>query len=624
MLRLCFIVASMPIAPGKLSHKIIGILLAMLIVAVAATGLTLFLSRQLEGVAAAINDAGSQRMRSYRIAHLMSRSAAPAAVDAEIDVEIARFGKVLRDLSDGDPERPLASPRSDEVRARLQAVGDAWSTTMRPMALDFRNAVAGERPEIAARFYGRVEAFVGEIDALVLAMERSYTRDTNLLRSVQAGLVLLAVLGTVVLVSTLVRLVIRPVASLEAGMRRMSGNDLDVRLPVESDDEFGQLAQGFNRMADHLQGIYSTLEERVAQETQNLAERNRELGILYGVTAFLGEPASLETLCQGFLERICEALGAGAAAVRLRAAGSDALHALAERGTWGDSGAVTAAEFIAGHAHDVSVGLFSFDITHERQRLGVFDLYFRQPPAWSERERQLLETLGRHLGVAIENLRLKSREQELAVSEERNLLAQELHDSIAQGLAFLNIQVQLLADSLQRGQAEEAMQTAGQLREGVQESYDDVRELLVHFRTRLNQADLESAIATALQKFEGQTGIQTEFEHSGDAMPLAPTDELQIMHIVQESLSNVRKHARASRVHVSLRRSPGGGELVVTDDGQGFDPDDPARNVSGRHVGLEIMRERAHRIGGECRILSQPGAGTRVVLVLPGTSREIH
>ena len=108
----------------------------------------------------------------------------------------------------------------------------------------------------------------------------------------------------------------------------------------------------------------------------------------------------------------------------------------------------------------------------------------------------LLETLGHHLGVAIENQRLKLRDKQLAISEERNLLAQELHDSIAQGLAFLNIQVQLLQDSLHKGRVDEALQTAGQLREGVQESYDDVRELLVHFRTRVHQSDLDTAIQT--------------------------------------------------------------------------------------------------------------------------------
>ena len=128
-------------------------------------------------------------------------------------------------------------------------------------------------------------------------------------------------------------------------------------------------------------------------------------------------------------------------------------------------------------------------------------------------EKSLLETIGQHLGVAIENQRLRSREKELAVFEERNLLAQELHDSIAQGLAFLNIQVQLLQDSLRKGNLEEAMQTAGQLREGVQESYDDVREFLVHFRTRVLQSDLDTAIANTLTKFEVQTGIPVSYTH---------------------------------------------------------------------------------------------------------------
>jgi two-component system nitrate/nitrite sensor histidine kinase NarX len=209
--------------------------------------------------------------------------------------------------------------------------------------------------------------------------------------------------------------------------------------------------------------------------------------------------------------------------------------------------------------------------------------------------------------VAIENQRLRSREKELAVSEERNLLAQELHDSIAQGLAFLNIQVQLLQDSLRKGRTEEAMQTAGQLREGVQESYDDVRELLVHFRTRVHQSDLDSAIHAALEKFEGQTGIKTAFERRGSAVPMAPTDEIQIMHIVQESLSNIRKHAKAGHVRVLVDQDMANSRISVEDDGVGFDPQTDPNCQSDRHVGLKIMRERAHRIGAECRITSIPG-----------------
>jgi len=197
-----------------------------------------------------------------------------------------------------------------------------------------------------------------------------------------------------------------------------------------------------------------------------------------------------------------------------------------------------------------------------------------------------------------------------------------LHDSIAQGLAFLNIQVQLLQDSLRHGRSEEAMQTAAQLREGVQESYDDVRELLVHFRTRVLQSDLDTAIETALEKFEGQTGISTDFQQIGGGTALEPTDETQIMHIVQESLSNIRKHAQASQVKVTVSRNFGAIDIEVQDDGVGFDPVNEPNVRSDRHVGLKIMRERAHRVGGECRITSKIGEGTCVRLTLPKESRE--
>ena len=264
----------------------------------------------------------------------------------------------------------------------------------------------------------------------------------------------------------------------------------------------------------------------------------------------------------------------------------------------------------------------AFTITQNKQRLGVFNLYFRTPRLVSEQEKNLLETLGRHLGVAIENQRLLSRERELAVSEERNLLAQELHDSIAQGLAFLNIQVQLLQDSLRHGKADEAMAIAGQLREGVQESYDHVRELLVHFRTRVNHTDLDTAIVAILEKFEGQTGIGTEFDRLGSGMPLRPEDQIQVMHIVQESLSNIRKHAKATAVKVKLLRSLEGLTIEVSDNGVGFNPDTDPTVLSDRHVGLKIMKERAHRVGGQCRVTSTVGLGTRVTLSLPRQHRE--
>ena len=641
--------------PGKLSRKIVGTLFVFFLVALSAIGMTLYLSWQLEGVAAAINDAGSQRMRTYRIAYLMARSlevkGEVAAMARDMQTEITRFEDVLRELHQGDPARPLAPPRDADVQERLSAVENAWHVTMRPLAADFLQGASVRDEALRERFDDELDTFVGRINDLVLAMERSYASATNFLRSVQAALIVLAMIGTAILIRFFMQLVIRPVGELQAGIRRMTNDDLTVRVPVKADNELGGLASGFNQMAEHLQQAYSTLEERVEAETRNLAERNRELGILYEITAFLSEPAPVEAICRGYLSRIRKALGADAGAVRLYAADTEKLYLMTHEGLSDEfvvrESEINCSDCLCGDVirtgmsvafstlnpppgmklrtcvHEGFATATAFNILYDKQRIGVFNLYFLRQRVISGAEANLLETLGQHLGVAVENQRLRSREKELAVSEERNLLAQELHDSIAQGLAFLNIQVQLLQDSLRKGRADEAMQTAGQLREGVQESYDHVRELLVHFRTCMHQTDLDSAIVATLEKFEVQTGITTEFAREGSSAPLEPGDEVQVMHIVQEALSNIRKHARASRVQVKLRRSRRAVEVEVADDGRGFDPVNEPNVLSERHVGLKIMRERAQRIGGECRITSAPGQGARVRLVVPKKQGEV-
>lgn len=642
-------------SPQKLSTKIIGILLVFFLGAITAISMTLLISWQLEGGAAAINDAGSQRMRSYRLGHLLARGVGehnnPGVVASEIGAEIERFELVLRDLERGDPARPLSPPRDAAIYEGVRAVQQAWGGTIKPILADYLKAAdAAGREAAAARYDGEVGRFVNGINDLVLNMERNYAFNANLLRTMQIALAVLAVIGTAVLIRFLFVLVIRPVDHLHDGIRRMAGNDFSVRLPLETRDEFGVLASGFNRMAQHLQEVYATLEDRVASKTRSLAEKNRELGVLYETTAFLSEPDGFEDLCKGFLHRIKTAMGARAGAVRLYSDGSDELFMLTHEGLSEEfvesEMALRCGQCLCGEAMEQGVSLVAdvtqppagmtlktcvregfriataFAISHKKQILGVFNLYFDEPRQFTDQEQHLLETLGQHLGVAVENQRLRSREKELAVSEERNLLAQELHDSIAQGLAFLNIQAQLLQDSLKKQRIDEALETAAQIREGVQESYDDVRELLVHFRTRVHHSDLDSAILSALEKFEGQTGIRTEFDRLGSGLPLAPEDEIQVLHIVQEALSNIRKHAKAGEVRVTVERSAGGLIIEVRDNGAGFDLVNNPNVTSDRHVGLKIMKERAFRVGGECLITSAVGAGTKVTLSLPRPQKE--
>lgn len=631
-------------SPSRLANRITGMLVLFFLAAVVGIGLTLLVSWQLEGSAAAINDAGSQRMRSYRIGLLMVEGVeGKSTAGVTLGEEVGRFEAVLNGLETGDPIRPMAPPRDADVAAGLSAVRSAWTSTGRPLVERYLAATDDNGRRMATEQYRAwVPDFVAQINAVVVRMEQLYTFGANLQRVFQIALVALAVLATAALIRFFFVLVIRPLDRLYTGIRRMAADDFSVRLPVETRDEFGVVTQGFNRMADHLQELYSTLEDRVSAKTLSLESRNLELGLLYEVTAFLSEPATLDDLCEGFVQRLRIATRAKAASVRLCSGPDDELYLVAQEGLSAEfvecELAMARHQCVCGDAlasgESVIVNLktrpekltlsnciregvtttTAFTISHNKRMLGIYNLYFDSAREFGRPEICLLETLGQHLGVAVENQRLRSRERELAAYEERNLLAQELHDSIAQGLAFLNIQVQLLQQSLDRRRQDEVQATVEQIREGIHESYEDVRELLVHCRTRVGQADLDSAIRATLDRFQTQTGISTAFESVGVGIPLPPDDQVQVMHIVQESLSNVRKHALATGVRVRVERGPKGTMISVDDDGVGFDP--AVRDESGRHIGLGIMQERAQRVGGQCTVRSAPGEGTHVVLTL--------
>ncbi len=630
----------------RLGPKLTAILVIYLLVALSAVGLTLLMSWQLEGGAAAVNELGSQRMRSYRIALGLTQTTHPGvdqiAAAQRVRGEVAEFDQVLADLQRGDSSRPMVLPRAPTIQSGFAALRTQWVNEMKPHIEAVLSTASMEmRRERLSSYAARTDAFVGRIDGTVREIERAMSDTTHLLRTLQFGIIALSLIGTVALIYLMFLLIVRPVTSLEEGMKRMAGGDFRVRLPVESEDEFGQLAAGFNRMAAHLQDLYASLEQRVADKTRSLADKNEELGTLYEVAALLGQPGSIEALCSDFLRKILSRLDAQAGAVRLVDADSGKLHLFVQQGLSSEfaeserclrrgeclcgegaqraqpsvhilvRGALRSKPVRCREEGFATVGVFPIRL--REHSLGVFNLYFREVREFSGQERFMLETLGRHLAIAVENQRLVEREKEMAISEERNLLAQELHDSIAQSLAYLNMQAQLLQDSIEHDKLDSAKEELARIREGIQESYDDVRELLVHFRTRMAETDIEAAIASALVRFESQTRVQTRFRQSGVGLPLSPEMQLQVMHIVQESLSNARKHAQANRVEVEMQRGPVY-RFCVRDDGRGFDSDSVPSDL---HVGLRIMRERARRIGGELQVTSTRGKGTEVLLTLP-------
>ncbi|MCO5124786.1 MAG: type IV pili methyl-accepting chemotaxis transducer N-terminal domain-containing protein [Rhizobacter sp.] len=615
---------------GKLTLAGVPFLLLALI----AVTLTLWVSWQLDGGAAAVNEAGRLRMQSWRMAMSVERQDADA-----MRVQRAEFDRSLALLRDGDPERPLFVPWDAVVRARFDAVESHWTQFQRRWLQE-----GGGRPDARAEAPGALSRdtadFVAGVDAFVAAIEAHMSRWTALLYLCQIGMLVLAVAAAVVIVYAGFALVIEPVGRLKAATLRIREGDLGARVERVTSDEFGTLAEGFNRMADHLQSMYGQLEARVSEKTAELEEKRERLQALYEVTALVARATTLDELARGFVSRIARIAHADAAVVRWSDEANQRYLMLASEGlpeamteveqcvNSGDChcGTPDAASQLRvipiraqapALAHCTKFGfatLVSVPVRLHARTMGEVDLFFHSELTLSAPERSLLEALASHLAGAMENLRLNALEMEAAVSQERTLLARELHDSIAQSLAFLKIQVQLMRDALDGGDAAQIQQVLGEIDAGVRESYGDVRELLVHFRTRANAEDMEPALATTLRKFEHQSGVQARLQIQGHGLPLSPEWQIQVLHIVQEALSNVRKHARAGCVWLDVQQQPQW-RFEVRDDGIGFAHDaEPLRET---HVGLGIMRERAERIGATLEVMSTPGRGTSVILTLP-------
>ena len=261
-------------------------------------------------------------------------------------------------------------------------------------------------------------------------------------------------------------------------------------------------------------------------------------------------------------------------------------------------------------------------LRHRGEIVGVLAVAARNRDAFAdEAERRLLEGIGEQVAVAIENARLLGRVLDAAALEERERIARDLHDGLAQVLGYINTQALAIKKHLASGRPEEARELVGSMEEAARHVYGDIREEIMGLRAA--REGLVPSLRAYLSGYGRMAGVVPEVRISdaAEALRLPGATEIQLLRIIQEALSNVRKHAGAGSATVSLELA--GDELLleVRDDGRGFDPDRPARTGWPR-FGLQTMRERAHALGGTFELRSTPGAGTTIVVRVPVASRK--
>lgn len=242
-------------------------------------------------------------------------------------------------------------------------------------------------------------------------------------------------------------------------------------------------------------------------------------------------------------------------------------------------------------------------------------------------DEEILKLFANQAGVAMENARLHVEMEALAAAAERDRIARELHDSLAQMLGYIRLKAASALDSLSANETVKVRAALEEISRAAESSYADVREAILGLRTRTSpDRDLVSALQEYLEWYQRQSGMAAELVigQGVDRLRLAPGTEAQLLRIVQEALTNARKHSRASKVTVELEsvRRPVGVYLrtSVRDNGRGFDPDAVAQ---AGHFGLYTMRERAQAEGGTLSIVTAPGAGTEVTAEMPAEVADL-
>jgi signal transduction histidine kinase len=235
---------------------------------------------------------------------------------------------------------------------------------------------------------------------------------------------------------------------------------------------------------------------------------------------------------------------------------------------------------------------------------------------FSSDDEETLERFALQAALAIDNAHLHQQVADLAVAEERIRIAHEMHDGLAQLLGYVNTKVQAAELYLKREKTEEAAVQLRDLASAARQAYGDVRESIVGLRTLPDaRKTLSDVLQEYLERWQEMSGIQTSLTIDND-VPLKPTVELQLVRIVQEALTNVRKHSRGSTARVEIRRRDGNLVATIADNGVGFSSGARPR---GQHpqFGLTTMRERAEGIGGTLTIESTPGSGTTIRFEVP-------
>lgn len=581
--------------PLTLVNQLALIVLLSTAIGVAGIGISARLVHGVQGSAHAINKAGSLRMQSYRLLAAIPLTEGDSKLLDDMNATV--FSEELQNaaLRDGQD-------------SQLKALQQYWQLELAPGMKHAQNQ---------ATVATDVASFVDRIDHLVTSFDHTTEQRIRyvvwLQRVMAIGMALLFLFTIVWLRARL----LRPWKQLLAMARAVSHRDFTQRVHISGRNEMASLGMALNNMSKELAESYSVLERRVQEKTAGLEQKNEILAFLWQANRRLHSSAPL-------CERISPVLNGLQGLTLLRDIEvrvydfedednhqEFACHSDLE---CDDKGCYLCPRDLP-PLPDAGTTL-KWRLSDAHNQYGILLATLPVGRHLSHDQQQLVDTLVEQLTSTLALDRHQEHQQQLIVMEERATIARELHDSIAQSLSCMKMQVsclQMQGENL----PEESRQLLGQIRNELNTSWAQLRELLTTFRLQLTEPGLRPALESSCQEYSAHFGFTVQLDYQLPPRFVPSHQAIHVLQIAREAL----KHAQATEVTVTVSLRDNQVRLVVADNGRGV-PDQAERS---NHYGLIIMRDRAQSLRGDCQVRRRENGGTEVVVTfIPEKSFSIQ
>ncbi|MBZ4678885.1 MULTISPECIES: nitrate/nitrite two-component system sensor histidine kinase NarQ [Shewanella] len=565
---------------GSLTSTILGLMLTLILL---SSGLATFAIINLSyslGDARAINASGSLRMQSYRLM-FYANSGSEEALQKIREFENTLYSDALvRSMDWSSPAR---------LGQQYQLVISKWKVMKYYI-----------EQEDSRNYASSLKDFVDTIDLLVLEMEHHAAFKLRLLAVSQiVGLGLMLLIAFIAVRFTK-RKVVVPLQQMMESANTISKGNFAVEMPKTEYIELSALSDALDSTAQELATLYGNLETQVKEKTLALTRANRELKFLYDNLVLLHSgKLNFEVMRQSLLQlKEYEHLQHLRLIIQQD---EDAMEVIAtDEEIWPQSGQT-----------------MQFPLKFEQQELGFLEVIGKH-----DINVPLFENFAIMLARSIVIHNASEQRQQLALLEERAVIARELHDSLGQLLSFLKIQISLLRKGLDQSCKSPAVtQQLEELNEGVTTAYAQLRELLSTFRLTVKEPNLRNALEAMLEQLRSQTETELELNYRLPPQLLAAHQHIHILQLTREATLNAIKHANASRICISCEKNSDNMVVIsIEDNGIGL------AHIKERdqHFGIGIMHERASRLSGMVEFSSNASGGTSVVLTFPPQQEPHH